>query len=175
MDSFLVDRRQERSRGACLGHAGHFRDVGTVIAVEAVGWMIDHQQVTVAAEVGVIAHYAFAVTITGVAVNARSAYVGRAQTAKRRRARFGKVVLKEHFSHLEGVEQSGFLNGRCLVFVTAGSGVDRSAQLAAGIPFFGQEVAHLSAYILIVVFTDGGNDAFRIVVIVAGSERADCK
>ena len=84
-------------------------------------------------------------------------------------------MLEEHFTHLEGAEQSGLLNGGCLVFVTAGRGVGRSAQSAAGVPFFGQEVAHLSAYILIVVFTDGGNDAFRIVVIVAGSERADCK
>ena len=67
MDAFLIDRWQEGADGTCLWHTRHFADVRTIVAVLAIGGMIDHKQITIA-PLGRILRDAFAVTIAGMAV-----------------------------------------------------------------------------------------------------------
>ena len=71
MDATLVDGGQERTDGSRLRHACHLADVGTVVTVVTVYGMVHHQQVTVAAVVGIVAAYALTMTVDGMAVDAR--------------------------------------------------------------------------------------------------------
>ena len=65
----LINRRQERRLSLCLRHASHLGYISAVVAVGAIGRVINHEQITVAVAVAsLILSLALAVAILWVAV-----------------------------------------------------------------------------------------------------------
>jgi len=130
-DLALVDRCLEGRHGLRLRHARHLRDVGIVVR------MIDDQQVAVANLVGTILGLALAVTVGGVAGDARVTHPGRSQSLAGLLLE-GVEFLEEAFARNEVFLHTCSLCGRSDGRI---AGLLGRSQLSAGIPLLSREVA----------------------------------
>ncbi len=172
MDARLLNGRLEGLYGLRLRHARHFFDEVAVVgqSVGVVGvrtGLVDGQQVAVAVGIlGGVLPEELAVSVVGVAVEAGAAHAGRAE-ALEGTCVDGVLALHDLLALEEEVEVLlVVVHDRSLVGEGVGTYVVGGAQLAAGQPLAGCEVAHSLAHISTLV-------AARrvVVVVVAAGER----
>ena len=168
MNTALVDGRQEGINGTCLGHTRYLADVWTVVAVHAVGRMIDDEQVAVAPLSGVFGD-TFAVAVCRMAVQARLTNIGGPQTVEGC-LELGDVSFKELLATVEGFRESHLGDCGRLVFIAALRDIHGGAFLATRQPLFSAEVSYCLADILFFIGRRLWFLACRLIIVLTSSQ-----